>query len=446
MVYIKSTSDWMQPDKGWGYSDYVTEDIEESEGRAGRFGPDAPDIEQSPIVHTIDTGNNTHSWRSSVKDECHPNTFIDEEIFKDKEMVDKVERGEVAIGSASEHRAGVKRYGHPYPLITTHLNNLRLSFEGKYMGIVGNPSRANGSMATGRRGVGMTLGTAAYGGGSLTTYNNSTRTAFAGQQVFMLLEGTVSRVGNKVLGNRWWYVGMPRRGNQQVKIMPTTLPVDIDSMENIQSTLIYQFMGELTHMLSPAHTVTSSSPLWNYRTKVLDVFFANNGLTLMQDVREWIAVWLLMFALTRAFFFWKHPATRTTAGGEDKYANLTKSLYTQLADAMQEVWRRELHKHVLSEINGDDYSTVKSTMSRYEDRLPIKLDENAYANLMNGPDEPELGMEEIAARVLHMLERGQCMLVTLHNRVFLFFQNRWMGTVASACTQAGHTLKIISRN
>lgn len=430
----KTAAEWFSPMGSMPTPSLLTD--ESAIDGVGKFGPEAPDMEQSPVIYHIDCSP-TPQWRSKIKEQCVNNTFINDSIYEDRECVAFASRGEVAFTCPTAQNRGSRYKGQPDPSVSTYLNNLKLSLDVIYAGLIGNPSRASGHKNVGQARMGANQGTSQYSGGSLTSYMNGPISAFAGQGLYMLTEATVARRKNgDVLGNKYKYLGYKRIGEHQPKLLCTVLPLSLDCVENLQQQTYHHLKLEgIQHYLKPKNISTSNSLTGYYQE--LQKRCIQFHFNWIHEIEDWLIPSLVRYGLDRAWMYYK---SCTDPLKKPHYERAYKTLYFQLGKALQEYYKRQMRAAMA---RYSDLGQSKSAAMVYEKSCPINLDPNAYNNLDSSNDVDEL--EGTAFLVNQMLERAQHVIWSAHNALTKKLNACFMGTCVSPIANTGYSVKFIGK-
>jgi len=403
---------------------YCLDDYTQLNGCAGRLGPDAPDENQSPVVWHCDYSP-TPGWRGSREDECVANTWI---RGCTPEFVDVSYRGEIVVCCPELEVAGARNRGAFNGRGTTNMNCLKLGPEYSFGGVTGNPSRTQGNTAR----MGSTDGTTEIGGGSLTIFHNSPTLGKRGQQLFFSEVPMVIRKDGEVVGNKYRYdttYKIDRKGRQQ-KLLPTVIVLNGKNIEHLQNGPLFELSERLYDWLLPGKVAIQGGAIETFSRDVISREASEQGFNLIPHVTTWVRVVVLADGLRTAFFRWKGSSKGSVH--VDDYQKASKSLWTQLAAAINDHYAEERRKVTAK------YETATTTIARkLLERMPRQL-ETSWNPRWAGQDDADLQMQAEFREVDAMLKRASFVAVTLHNYIYSWMDRHWMGTQTSPVSHPGY--------
>ena len=414
----------------------------------GRFGDEAPDMRQSLNTYKADY-QPRDDWRDYTNpDNCIHNSFlgadVDPKLFKD------ARRGEVGMGVTKWELAGSRSHTAPFRSVNTWLNCMRKDARPVYAGVVENPSASRGLRDNPRSG--STDGTIVYSGGNVTTYMNSPCVGYAGQSIYCVNESMVARTKDgKVLGSYYKYLGYTRLKGRQIKLFPTLLPMSITCVEHLMNGAMTTYYYQVDAMLRPQNIVASQGKLATF-TKQVTEELSQRKYVLVEEIRDWVMLFLLHFTLEAAYFGLTGYVCDRRGTVERAYIDAVKVLYGELGRALNEFYDhldREAGSRNLSDrpTIAETYKSHGSTpQSAYTANVDSDLRElGALRDDMGQGDKSQPHWNKAAEKVFQMLKAAFMALPTAQNRLVGFFLLQRMGCITTSIAHPSKTVKFISR-
>jgi hypothetical protein len=412
---------------------HVIDAEQEVHNCVGRLGPDAPHENQSPVVYDIDF-RPTPNWRAKRQDECVPNTFMPR---YNQALVHVNKRGLLIVRCPQLEQGGTRSIGGSPARGTVYMNNLRLGYEYTYGGFTGNPSQKQGGPST-RPGTEDWLGTAEYGGGELTAIFNSPIEGRAGQQLYFSEVPMVYRdhKTGEVLGNALCYENtfdMDEHNHQQL-LLPTIIPMTVETIEHLQAGVLFDVTDKLTSMLHPSSGAVEAESIRNFARDEIGRHEMEHGLTLIPPIAMWLRVAALRCGLELA----NARLYGSTGDHGKRYQSAVEALQSQLVDAIQVFFN---HQRMARDRK---FGKHQSSMAvEHNQRMPAAL---AHLNSSSREDKgDDDGFTLQAQRVLHTLQLAQSVMSTLHNLVVAWLKSHWIGTLTSTIATPGKQMKLSAR-
>lgn len=424
----RTAVDWLVPSHG---GPGIVMNIDESiaQEAEGRFNPEGVDMNQSPVIWHPDY-HPTPTWRGASEEDCVPNTWM---AHYDPAIVEGTIRGEIIVRCPEKEPRGSRTAGSGKGKATTYMNNLLYGPTYIFGGVVGNPSRSRGNGGRTNR-MGSAEGTAEYGGGSYTTAYNARFEAFGGQALYFseIPYVVIDPKTKQVLGNHWRFRGYSRdKRNNQPKLLPTLIAMDYFTIEQLQAGPLFELSQALLDMLSPGRIVSKVDDVAKFTTGVLQMKEASYGFAKIPSITFWLRINVLCAGLERAFFSLKSDNPQHAS----QYKKAARALYAQLAAELQAFYKDEARKM------NRRYGSKKHTLAqRYNDRFPMRLDKELALSGSSAIN-AESGMSQDFDQVFKIITRAKQTSVTLHNQLYTWLRNHWVGTITSPNAQPGSQIK-----